>query len=152
VNKDLNRLLAFDRGQIPSIEKKSVLIVQPTDYIASEGLYPLENLDGNWWRWGGIEGYMSALLEPRGFGYCELRLHIVHSIPGAIDAITHVAVNGRPVSFRIVKSEIPRVVFYAFSETPFLLRVGCSAVGHVGEDSRRLSLAFGQLELRYKCI
>ncbi|MGD9614591.1 MAG: hypothetical protein AB7H90_00710 [Alphaproteobacteria bacterium] len=152
LNGDIDLMLALDRMRAPTIDETARLVIPATEHIASEGLYQPETHAGLSWRWGGMIDHISVLFEPRGFGDCEAHLYFVHILPGAVDAITHLSVNGRPAAFTTVREEVTKIVFRAFSETPLLVRIACPAGTYVSGDPRRLNLALGQLELRYERV
>jgi hypothetical protein len=122
--------------------------ITPDKLIASRGFHGVERLDRSVWRWGGALPRLSALLEVPGPGRYEIRIVLANAIPGALESIDGVTVNGalftdvdrRPTDlFFVVEARVARHI---------LVEINCPRRQTTPPDPRQLSIALAEFRLR----
>lgn len=141
------------RGPKPSLAtaagaRSTPLHIHPDKLIASSGFHATERLDNAIWRWGGALPKLSMLIETPGPGLYEVGVLLANAVPGALESVDGVTVNGALLSD--VK-RLPHDLFFvvaARAARHLLIELNCPRRRTTPPDTRQLSIALAELRLR----
>jgi hypothetical protein len=144
---------ARGRGLEPSLltaagVRSTPIRVSPDKLVASSGFHATETLDHAIWRWGGALPKLSALVETPAPGIYEIGVLLANAVPGALESIAGVTVNGAVLTDL---SRHPNSLFFVVTTRAarhLLIELNCPVRRKTPPDTRQLSIALAEVRLR----
>jgi hypothetical protein len=128
--------------------RSTLLRISPDAFVASSGFHAVEKSDGSTWRWGGALPRLAALIEAPEPGLYEIRVLFVSAVPGAVESIEGIRVNGALLADPdrgagdLAFSVLSRI------DRRLLLEIDCPCRRTTPPDPRQLSVALAEIRLR----